>query len=157
MTVCFTGHRALPEEGTPAYARLVTALDAAIDDAIAAGCTAFIAGGAAGFDTLCAERVLLRKAKTGAVTLSVYLPYAGFGSGFPAPERKRALRVREACDRTVVVSERAYALCYAMRNKRMVADADAVIAYLREPKSGTGQTVRMAKEKGVPVTFLPVE
>ena len=40
------------------------------------------------------------------------------------------------------------------RNERLVELADYCICYCTNPRSGTGQTVRMAKDKGIDIINL---
>ena len=46
--------------------------------------------------------------------------------------------------------------CMRLRNQRLVELADCCICYCSDPagRSGTAQTVRMAKQKGIPVINL---
>ena len=46
--------------------------------------------------------------------------------------------------------------CMRLRNKRLVELADCCVCFCGEPegRSGTAQTVRMARQKGIPVINL---
>ena len=153
-TACFTGHRRLPPRGCAEYAALISALDAAIADAVSHGVTCFFCGGACGFDLLAAERVLIKKAGGSSPEIHVIIPYSGFISAFPHAEQARYHRVAACADSVTSVYPNADAAAYRQRNQRLIDAADRCIAYLREEKSGTGQTVRMAVRKGIPVTYL---
>ena len=73
---CFTGHRQIPLSELSA---LTLQLDATLDGLYREGCRDFYAGGAMGFDTLAASRVLLFRAahpalpKALLITLKVFL------------------------------------------------------------------------------------
>ena len=61
LSVCFTGHRTLPQAALPHLPRL---LDQVLTDLILReGATVFRAGGALGFDTMAALKVLELKAR----------------------------------------------------------------------------------------------
>ena len=49
--------------------------------------------------------------------------------------------------------------CMRLRNQRLVTLADCCICYCREPegRTGTAQTVRMARHKGIPVINLALD
>ena len=151
MTCCFTGHRELPDADSPAYKTLLSALEAAVDDAIREGCDRFVVGGAKGFDLLAGEWILARKKTDPAITLSVYVPFRGQDAGYAPDERAAYRALLEGADEVVVLSETYYPGCMRARNARMVADADLCIAYVRKKPSGSAQTMRMAESAGLTV------
>lgn len=153
-TACFTGHRRLPPRGSAEYVALICALDAAIADAVSHGVTCFVCGGACGFDLLAAERLLAGKAESLSPALHVIIPFDGFISTFPQAEQERYHRIAACADSVICVYPNADSAAYRQRNQRLIDASDRCIAYLREEKSGTGQTVRMAVRKGIPVTYL---
>ncbi len=151
---CFTGHRQLPPYESAAYAALMCALDSAISDAVSHGITAFLSGGACGFDLLAAERVLAYRAEQATPKLHLIIPYNGFISTFPDAEQARYHRIAAYADDVTSVFPGAGIAAYRQRNQRLVDAAERCIAYLRNEKSGTGQTVRMAVRKGIPIVYL---
>lgn len=153
-TCCFTGHRELPEPDSEAYRALVSALEAAVSDALHEGCRRFIIGGAKGFDLLAGEWILALKKVDPSVTLSVYIPYRGQANSFSEQDAKRYRSIRNAADETVLISETYHRGCMRERNAKMVKDADLCIAYVRKRPSGSAQTMRMAQDKGIPVFLL---
>ena len=151
MTCCFTGHRDLPETGSPAYAALLSSLEAAIGDAILSGCRRFIVGGAKGFDLLAGEWILARKKVDPAITLSVFVPHRGQESAYSPADWMRYRTLLDGADEVLYLSERYHPGCMRERNARMVNDAQFCIAYVRRSRSGSAQTLKMAEAKGLTV------
>lgn len=147
-SVCFTGHRELPEVTSTAYRTMVHDTQSAILSAIEEGATDFYAGGAQGYDLLCAELVLLLKARFPAIRLHLVLPYAGFARG----ERYRP--VLEGADEIISLNPAYRRGCLMMRNRRLVEEGDLCIAYLHQQTGGTVYTVSAARKKGIPVVLL---
>ena len=153
-TCCFTGHRELPPIGSDAYDALVNSLEAAVNDAVACGCTRFLIGGAKGFDLLAGEWILALKKVVPDVTLAVYIPHSGQVSGFSPSDARRYRAGVAHADETLCLSETYHRGCMQERNERMVQDADPCIAYVRKRNSGSGQTMKLAEAKGIPVFRL---
>ena len=83
---CFTGHRNI----IPAHLSHLTAqLDATIEALYRMGCFDFYAGGARGFDTLAAERVLEMKKSMPELRLHLLLPCRDQCRGWPAEDIAR--------------------------------------------------------------------
>ena len=150
-TCCFTGHRII--KITP---ELVQRLKDAIINLIEQGVTDFYDGGAVGFDMLCAETVIELKAEYPDIKLHLLLPCP------PEEQVKwwnkakiaRYEKMLQNADSVTVVSEHYAKDCMKRRNKRLVELADCCVCYCTNPRSGTGQTVRMAREKGIDVINL---
>ena len=144
-TVCFTGHREIPGEY---LAELNSRLDSMLDRLYSAGFRTYICGGAEGFDTLAALRVLALRERRGDVRLVLYLPYERVGSD-------AYRRVLAAADGVEYV-DRAYSHGGTFeRDRRMVDDSDACVAfYLSGRTGGTLYTVRYANKRGVPVVNI---
>ena len=151
MTCCFTGHRNRPAADSEAYAKLLAALEAAVDDAIRMGCRHFIVGGAKGFDLLAGEWILARKKVDPSVTLSVYVPYRGQTNAYSPADMLRYQRLLNAADEVLYLSETYRPGCMRERNARMVNDSEFCIAYVRRSRSGSAQTMKMAEAKGLTV------
>ena len=147
-TCCFTGHRIL--KITP---ELVQRLRKAIIDVIGKGATDFYDGGALGWDLLCAEIVIELKAKYSDIKLHLILPC-------PQKEQTKVWntaqvekyeKILNTADSVTAVSEHYTKDCMRRRNQQLVDLADCCICYCKNPRSGTGQTVRMAEHKEIPV------
>ena len=152
MTCCFTGHRELPDPHTDAYAALLSALEAAVYDAIKEGCRRFIVGGAKGFDLIAGEWILALKKTDPSVSLAVYVPHRGQERSYAPADMLRYRALLNGADEVLVLSETYHPGCMRERNARMVQDADMCIAYVRKKPSGSAQTLKMAEAKGL-VTF----
>ncbi len=150
-TCCFTGHRII--KLTP---ELVQRLRVAIVDVIGQGVTEFDDGGAIGFDMLAAETVIELKAEHPDIKLHLLLPCPSEEQikGWTQSQIVRYEQILKSADSVAVVSEHYTRDCMKRRNERLVEVSDYCICYCTNPRSGTGQTVRMAEEKGIPVINL---
>ena len=147
-TCCFTGHRII--KITP---ELVQRLRDTIIKLIEQGVTDFYNGGAIGFDMLCAETIIALKAEYKDIELHMLLPCPPEEQvkGWNNTQIARYEKILNVADSVTVVSEHYTRDCMKQRNERLVELADHCICYCTNPRSGTGQTVRMAEEKGIDV------
>lgn len=150
-SVCFTGHRKLTVTD-----ELREELFRALEEAILQGAVDFYAGGALGWDTLCAETVLaLRERYPIRLHMILPCPKEEQTGRWTAAQRARYSRVLSAADEVEIVSEHYRPDCMRLRNARLVERADCCFCYLRETGgSGTGQTVAMAKRKGIRIRYF---
>ena len=148
---CFTGHRII--KITP---ELIQRLRDAIIDVIGQGGTEFYNGGAIGFDMLAAETVIEMKSEYPDIRLHMLLPCPSDEQikGWNKSQIARYEKILNAADRVTVVSEHYTRDCMKQRNERLVEVSDCCICYCTNPRSGTGQTVRMAQDKGMDVINL---
>lgn len=148
MTTCaFTGHRSIKESHKR---QLPSLLARAIAYAYEQGCRRFIAGGALGFDTEAARAVLLFRMEHPDVSLSLYLPCTNQDEKWSDRQRVNySFTVTEA-DEVVYVSEEYSKGCMKARNQAMVDACDMLIAYVGHGRSGSSQTLRLARESGKP-------
>lgn len=141
----FTGHRTVKITG-----ELLERLDSKLTEMINDGITDFYAGGAVGWDTICAKRVLALKEK---------YPQIRFHLVLPCPPKQQTLKwnddqkteydmILKNADDTRIVSKEYTNDCMRNRNARLVELGDICICYYNEKdkRSGTGQTVRMAEK-----------
>ena len=148
---CFTGHRRIP---FAEVAPLTAQLDTALADAYAAGCRAFYAGGAMGFDNLAAERTLLLREAHPDVSLYLLLPCRDQTRGWPREEEERLRRILSLCNGYRYVGEAYSSTAMYERNMALVASGELCIAYLRRYASGAGQTYRAAARAGLTLLNL---
>ncbi len=148
---CFTGHRII--KITP---ELVQRLRDTILELIERGVTVFYNGGAVGFDMLCAETIIELKAEYPDIKLHLLLPCPPEEQvkGWNKAQISRYNKILQEADRITVLAEHYTDDCMKRRNERLVELADCCICYCTNPRSGTGQTVRMAKDKGIDVINL---
>lgn len=152
-TACFTGHRELPEPPAAVEARL----DGAIRELYAKGVRYFGAGGARGFDALASRRVLALKGELPALRLILVLP-------FPEQYRQEGNWTREdleqfealllGADKVVTLEAGYSAGVYGRRNRHLVDSSAWCVNYLLRLRSGTGGTVRYAREQGLTLVDL---
>ena len=148
---CFTGHRQVPlSELSP----LTAQLDSVIATLYGEGCRLFYAGGAMGFDTLAASRVLLFRGDHEDAELHLLLPCRNQTKNWPAAEAARFEEILAASNGFRYLREGYSAEAMTARNQALVDAAELCVAYLRREASGAGQTVRAAQRKGIPVINL---
>ena len=150
-TCCFTGHRII--KITP---ELVQRLRDTIINMIERGVADFYNGGAIGFDMLCAETVIELKAEYSDIKLHMLLPCPPkeHVKRWNKAQIARYNEILQAADSVIVLSKHYTKECMKRRNERLVELADCCICYCNNPRSGTGQTVRIAEQKGIDVINL---
>jgi uncharacterized phage-like protein YoqJ len=103
-----------------------------------------ISGGATGFDIALAEACVGL-----GIPVRLALPFLEFGSNWPKPGQDRLAAIMK-CSKIVYTSDQKYYTPnqYIIRDKYMVDNSQVILAlYSGLDKSGTGATVRYAKEK----------
>lgn len=157
---CFTGHRpkGLPDggaESSPDFQALKHNLLHCVEEAVACGVTTFLAGGAAGFDTLAAESVLTWKERYyPELRLVLALPGKNQANAFDPSMRVRYERILEAADEVHYASESGGNWAMLARNRYLVEHADCCIAYLKNMSGGTLYTINYALGRSIPVYNL---
>lgn len=149
-SICFTGHRHIAKEKLPAA---LAELRRVLETAIPQGFVDFYAGGALGWDTYCAQTVLDLREEYPCIALHLVLPCSRAEQTARWTEAQKAAydciyREADSCE---FVSVDYTKDCMRLRNKRLVELADCCVCFCGEPegRSGTAQTVRMARQKGI--------
>jgi len=142
-TACFTGHRQLSSKKIQA---IVTKLAAEVDRLIQEGVTTFISGGAIGFDQIAASMIATKKEMGVDVRLIMALPHHGQDEHWTAREKELYNYLLSAADEVIYVSETYSHDCMKKRNHYMVDHSEYCICAFIKDISGTGQTVRYAKQ-----------
>lgn len=151
--ICFTGHR---------YIRITSELEARLENILCEliekhGATDFYAGGALGWDTLCAQTVLRLKQKH-PIRLHLVLPCCETEQTekWKSEQKAEFKGILSSADSVEYVSENYFDGCMRIRNQRLVEYADGCVCYYNEKKraSGTGQTVCMAQQKNIGIINL---
>ena len=150
-TCCFTGYRII--KITP---ELVQRLQDTISNVIKQGVTDFYDGGAIGFDMLAAETVIELKAEYPDIKLHMLLPCPANEQikGWNKTQITRYQKILQAADSISIVSEHYTKDCMKRRNERLVELSDCCIYYCTNPRSGTGQTVRFALNRGIRIVNI---
>ena len=146
-TVCFTGHREIPEGD---YLRLANALEKILEELIAEGATVFRTGGARGFDTLAALKVLLLRRSHPHIRLELILPCPTQTRGWSQNDIALYEQILAQADSHRYVSVSYYNGVLQMRNRALVEGADICVAYLRHSHGGgTAYTAALALRRGL--------
>lgn len=151
-SVCFSGHREIPEREKNA---LAARLDAALLRLIEGGYSHFYAGGAIGFDTMAAEAVLALRAQHPHIRLHLVLPCRGQENRWSADNRRTYKRIRDAADEVLYTSPVGYTPgCMQQRDRCLVERCCVCLCYLTRPAGGTAYTVAYARRRGLSVLNL---
>lgn len=151
---CFTGHRVLPgEQVLP----LVRVIDRYIEALAAQGVTEFRTGGALGFDTLAALRVLAAKEKNPSLCLSLILPCRDQALRWREGDRALYEDILSKADEVRYVRERYSETCMRERNHALIEGSDVCLAYLTHSRGGTKNTFLLALREGLEVINLAEE
>ena len=149
---CFTGHRHISFEHARA---LSAALDAEIEARIADGYTVFRAGGAYGFDTLAALRVIVKKRKYGFIKLELCLPCKNQTLYWKKSDVAAYNMILANADSVRYVGERYTSGCMMARNRMLVDGSDCCIGFCASSsRSGSKYTLDYAARHGVEVKNL---
>lgn len=153
ISVCFTGHRAIPPQELPA---LTERLDRVLEALYQHGFRDFICGGALGFDTLAAQRILLMRTHHADVRLRLAIPCSTQSARWKASDCLIYEHLLYAADETVVLSSHYYEGCMYMRNRYMVDNSAFCVCYLNRQKGGTMYTALYAMQEGLPLLNLAI-
>ncbi len=145
---CFTGHRKIQPMHKE---RLSKALEESIVRLIDEGFCVFRAGGALGFDTVAALKVLELKKKYPHISLELCLPCKNQASMWSEYCKRVYEYILTRADGVSYVSESYTRECMMARNRRLVDGSSACIAYCEEKYGGTAYTVEYARSRGVRV------
>ncbi len=151
--VCmFTGHRKI---SVSVMGELSDRLDALIEKLISEGYHSFCAGGALGFDTLAALKVIEKKKKYGFIKLYLYLPCRGQELSWSDGMKKVYYYAVKNADQVKYSCETYVTGCMQKRNREMVAASQLCVAYC-DINSGGGSdyTVKYAQKSKIPVINL---
>lgn len=151
QTVCFTGHRKIPQDEIPSVKKkLIKTISECIDN----GYRFFGAGGALGFDTLAAQSVLELKKEYPHIKLILVLPCQNQTRGWDEKEVHEYERIKSAADKVVYTSDCYFNGCMQKRNRHLVEYSSICICYLTEESGGTYYTVHYAESKKLTVINL---
>ncbi len=154
QTCCFTGHRVVAARLRD---EVIAAVDCRIKELYHAGFRYFMAGGALGFDMLAEVEVLRAARFDDDIKLILVLPCRDQTSqwenmpGYVEHLRKYK-QILGMADCVVYVNDFYTDTCMRERNRYMVDRSSACIAYYNGyPRSGAGQTYRMAEADGLEI------
>ena len=147
-TCCFSGHRVFSQKKVE---RIVKRLDEEIDCLIHQGVTDFICGGALGFDHMAASMVISKKQQGENIRLIFALPCHNQDEKWTDRQKQLYRSLLSEADEIVYISEEYTPDCMKERNFFMVDNSSYCICALIKDVSGTGQTVRYARQQGLEV------
>ncbi len=155
-TACFSGHRLdkLPE-GIPRKA-ILSMLHQEVRYAVAKGVTTFYCGVADGIDLFAADYVRMIREGNPQLQLICVKPFRDFGKKLRSGVQYHYNQILAEADAVIELSDHYYPNCFRVRNQFMIARSDLLIAVMGNPRSGTGQTVRMAQRSKLPVRVIDV-
>lgn len=152
MTVCFTGHRKLPQNHED---KLRTLLLEETEARILSGATVFRTGGALGFDTLAALTVLQLKKKYPHICLDLILPCPTQTKYWSEKDILLYERIKAHASGIRYISPVYYNGVLQLRNRCLVDGADACIAYLCTSRGGgSAFTCAYALSRGIELVNL---
>ncbi len=165
----FTGHRNIDVDIQPILTRSLGAL---IERLAYEGFVHFRAGGAIGFDTIAALKVIETKKKLPHIRLHMYLPCKSQDAKWGETARAAYRFILSNADSIEYVSETYTCGCMQKRNRRMVDGSDLCVTYcitdynlqprqlslfessddiVYSQRGGTQSTLKYAQSKGVPI------
>ena len=163
-TACFSGHR--PEK-LPINLNSQTHAEAYrsyiylhIHEAYLKGYRTFITGMARGFDILAATAVINYRHRfnvTEKINLIGVSPFSEEVNRLNCHDRFNYNFVKDNCDEMIYLNREYAPWCYSQRNRFMVDHSSLVICSCIEEKSGTGQTVKYARKKGLEIDNISVK
>lgn len=122
------------------------------------GVDTFISGGAIGFDMIAANCVYEMKEKYPHIKLEIYIPCLDQSKRWTNINKYYYRMMLSKADNQKFISNEEYADgCMLKRNMEMIKDSSYCIAYCVTPRTGTGVTVRMAKQENIEVVNIADE
>lgn len=160
IACAFTGHRpkSFPwknNETDPGCVLLKEVLAEQIKLLADRGVTDWLSGMAQGVDLWAAEIVLGLKEKNLALRLHCILPCEGQERKWSSSERERYYSILRQADEVIYVNREYHNGCMLERNRYLVEHSSVLLAvYNGIYRSGTGMTVRYAKQLGREVIVI---
>ena len=151
LICCFTGHR----EITPAHVEpLAALLDRTLSTLTDSGVTTYRTGGAIGFDTMAALKVLERKERDPRIRLELFLPCRDQTTGWADFNLAAYHYILESADLVHVLHEKYRKGCMFERNRAMVQGSSFCIGYTTKDSGGSTYTLRYARSQGCRIINL---
>lgn len=145
--ICFTGHRDIPAGDRDA---ILAVLDRVINNFLHMGCNTFRVGGALGFDMMVEELLIRKRHEEGRnIRLELVLPCRDQADRWSWDNKRRYKKILREADSVEYICDRYEDGCMQKRNRVMVDGSIICVSYCTDMQSGTGGTVRYAKQKGV--------
>ena len=150
-TCCFTGHRRLPENKR---GDIVKRLEDTIVSLIQSGYLYFGAGGALGFDTVCAQTVLRLRQQYPKIKLILVLPCVSQADKWRQEDASVYQEIMKQADKVVYTSQEYTRDCMFKRNRHLVDNSSVYVCYLEKASGGTAYIVEYARKRGLRIINL---
>ena len=162
ITCSFTGHREtkLPwgyDENDMRCIKLKHLIGDAIEAVYISGIRHFICGMATGCDMYFGEAVIGLRTVHSDISLEAAIPWEGQSRAWSEAQKKRYLRLVEACDYHTLIQNNYSADCLMRRNRYMVDNSSVLNAAYNGRSGGTMNTLLYAMRRGIEVIQLPVD
>lgn len=151
LTVCFTGHRQIKNED---IMRLPALLEEVLAELCERGAVTFRAGGAIGFDTLAALKVLELKDRYPHIRLELILPCRNQTERWGETAVRTYRYVMERADACRILFDDYFEGCMLERDRHLVEGSDVCVAYCTRSRGGTAYTFTQALRTGLEVINL---
>ena len=147
-TCCFTGHRNLPiHQEEEIWQRVCTRLYPLLER----GVRYFGVGGALGFDTLVAEKLLDLRKTYPQIRVILVQPFQGYQSRWTPAQQVRAAAVENRADKVVICCRTPSREAFLARDRHLVDGSAYCIGYCTRSTGGTAYTLRYAQKQGLQV------
>lgn len=153
-TACFTGHRHLLQDKRDTLSLLI---DQAVSEAYQNGYRRFLCGGALGFDTLAAKRIILSRSIHPDIKLTLVIPCENQSMHWSKEDQAVYRDIRQQADEVIILSPVYYQGCMQTRNRYMVDHSSLCICYLFSFRGGTAYTVRYASFCNIEIINLAMD
>lgn len=147
-TCCFTGHRSLPPKKEEEIWQQVYIC---IEPLLKQGVRYFGVGGAQGFDTLVAEKLLELRKKNSHLKIILVLPFRGYRAGWLQDWQIRAAQVERQANKVVYCSQTPSRAAFLMRDRHLVEESGYCIGYCTRTTGGTAYIMRYARNQGLQI------
>ena len=151
LTVCFTGHRHMERQEA---LRLPSLLDVVIRELYERGARVFRAGGAQGFDTVAALKVLELREQLPEIRLALILPCRDQTAGWDAAAVRTYRYIYGRADARQFLFDRYIDGCMLERDRRLVEGSDICVAFCTRSRGGTAYTCACALRAGLELINL---
>lgn len=150
-TVCFTGHRQIAYKD---IVRLPALVEQVLIELYERGATVFRAGGAMGFDTVAALKVLELKERYPEICLELILPCRNQTERWDEVSRRTYQYILDKADRHRFLFDTYFEGCMLERDRRLVEGSDVCVAYCTRSQGGTAYTLTHAMRSGLELINL---
>lgn len=147
-TCCFTGHRNLSQKDIN---EIKEHLKNEIVKLIHQGVIYFGAGGALGFDTICAMTILELRKVYPQIKLILVLPCSEQSIMWNISDKQKYEYIKSRADKVRILSPYYYDGCMLVRNRYLVDNSHYCICHITKSTGGTAYTVAYAEKMGLKI------